>query len=59
MTISAGLATFPSDATSVDELVAAADEALYESKRAGRNRVKSSTRHEQAVEVGVSSSPTG
>ena len=45
VTISAGVATFPSDATGVDDLVAAADEALYESKRAGRNRVKSSTRH--------------
>jgi two-component system, cell cycle response regulator len=47
VTISAGVATFPSDGASVDELVAAADEALYESKRAGRNRVTSSTRHEQ------------
>lgn len=46
VTISAGVATFPSDASGVDELVAAADEALYESKRAGRNRVQSSTRHQ-------------
>jgi len=46
VTISAGIATFPSDAAGVDELVAAADEALYESKRAGRNRVTSSIRHQ-------------
>ena len=45
VTISAGLATFPTDAASVDELVAAADEALYESKRAGRDTVRASARH--------------
>ena len=49
VTISAGLATFPTDATTVDELVAAADEALYESKRAGRNRVSSSSRHKKSA----------
>lgn len=49
VTISAGLATFPTDATTVDELIAAADEALYESKRAGRNRVRSSSRHANAA----------
>ena len=51
VTISAGLALFPTDATNADELVAAADEALYESKRAGRNRVKSSTRHMKASQL--------
>ena len=45
VTISGGVATFPTDATTVDDLVAAADEALYESKRGGRNRVSTSTRH--------------
>jgi two-component system, cell cycle response regulator len=45
VTISGGVATFPTDATTADDLVAAADEALYESKRGGRNRVTTSSRH--------------
>ena len=49
VTISAGMATFPTDAAGVDELVAAADEALYESKRAGRNTGPSSSRHGNAA----------
>ncbi len=39
LTISIGVAVFPEDATSEDELVAAADQALYTAKRTGRNRV--------------------
>jgi diguanylate cyclase (GGDEF)-like protein len=39
VTVSAGVATFPLDATGPDGLVAAADQALYSSKRNGRNRV--------------------
>jgi diguanylate cyclase (GGDEF)-like protein len=38
-TISIGLATYPLDAGSADELVASADKALYEAKRLGKNRL--------------------
>lgn len=40
VTVSAGLAAFPAHANSEDELVAAADAALYDAKRAGRNRIR-------------------
>jgi len=39
VTISIGIATSPSDATSLSELFASADARLYEAKSAGRNRV--------------------
>jgi diguanylate cyclase (GGDEF)-like protein len=39
VTVSIGLASFPSDGRDGDTLVRAADEALYDSKRSGRNRV--------------------
>jgi diguanylate cyclase (GGDEF)-like protein len=39
VTLSAGIAGFPAHADSVEELIAAADAALYEAKAAGRNRV--------------------
>jgi diguanylate cyclase (GGDEF)-like protein len=39
ITISIGLAAFPDDGKSPEDLVRASDEALYESKHAGRNRV--------------------
>ena len=35
----AGVATMPEDADTVEQLIAAADEALYTAKRLGRNRV--------------------
>lgn len=38
-TISAGVATYPSGATSEGELVECSDDALYKSKQRGRNRV--------------------
>ena len=39
VTVSIGVACFPDDAPDGDELVRAADEALYASKRAGRDRI--------------------
>ena len=39
VTVSAGVAAFPHDADSLESLIAAADQMLYEAKRAGRNRV--------------------
>jgi diguanylate cyclase (GGDEF)-like protein len=39
VTLSAGAATYPDDAREASELVRMADVALYESKRAGRNRL--------------------
>jgi two-component system, cell cycle response regulator len=49
VTISAGTATLPANALTDDGLIAAADEALYVSKRTGRDRVTSST-HRPATE---------
>jgi diguanylate cyclase (GGDEF)-like protein len=40
ITVSLGVAAVPEDAGSVEGLVAAADRALYEAKRQGRNRVE-------------------
>jgi diguanylate cyclase (GGDEF)-like protein len=39
VTISGGVAAFPQDATSEVELIRAADQALYQAKKAGRNRI--------------------
>ena len=41
VTVSIGLAGFPNDANSGETLIAAADRALYDAKRAGRNCVRS------------------
>ncbi len=39
MTVSMGIAFFPSDAVTVDELIHRADMALYKAKREGKNRI--------------------
>ncbi len=42
ITVSLGVASFPDDGTNKSELMQVADEALYEAKREGKNRVKTS-----------------
>lgn len=39
ITFSIGISAFPSHATTVDELLRAADQALYNAKRQGRDKV--------------------
>jgi len=39
LTISLGIATFPEDAKSIEDIVKVADRALYRAKENGRNRV--------------------
>ncbi|HEY1676907.1 MAG TPA: diguanylate cyclase, partial [Candidatus Sulfotelmatobacter sp.] len=51
VTISAGVAAFPSQGKTRDEMVRAADSGLYAAKQAGRNRVSLSTRA-QAIAQG-------
>jgi diguanylate cyclase (GGDEF)-like protein len=48
VTASVGAASMPASATSVQELIAAADAALYEAKRAGKNRVVTSSARARA-----------
>jgi diguanylate cyclase (GGDEF)-like protein len=40
VTVSGGIATYPIDGRSLDELVGVADQRLYAAKQAGRNRIK-------------------
>lgn len=40
VTISMGVATYPEDALNGDDLIHAADQALYRAKRSGRNNVQ-------------------
>lgn len=57
ITASLGVALFPDHAPEADSLIDAADEALYEAKRTGRNRVIVSTQVIAGGSTGVSSHP--
>jgi diguanylate cyclase (GGDEF)-like protein len=43
VTISGGVATFPEDSRNANGLIRAADQALYDAKAAGRNRIVAAT----------------
>jgi diguanylate cyclase (GGDEF)-like protein len=49
ITISLGVATFPKHGTNTDDLLKAADKALYRAKAAGRNRVMVANSSEESV----------
>ena len=53
ITVSGGVAAFASHGAGADALIAAADAALYEAKRAGRNRVLQAARRAGAAEVPI------
>ena len=53
--LSVGVVAFPDDGASADELMISADEAMYASKRAGKNRVTGVSVPRVLVESGVAS----
>jgi diguanylate cyclase (GGDEF)-like protein len=57
VTVSAGIATAAGEGTDGDSLIAAADEALYESKRAGRDRATVSLPDEPVLVLPTAAAP--
>ena len=51
LTVSMGVASYPSNAKDPEALVAAADDGLYESKRGGRDRITTSRRKANLVDL--------
>ncbi|MBI3540780.1 MAG: diguanylate cyclase, partial [Deltaproteobacteria bacterium] len=51
LTVSVGVSSYPEDGQSTEELVDAADIALYEAKGSGRDRVVVSEKHLPAAQV--------
>ena len=49
MTLSIGLAEFPRHGTTFEQVIHAADAALYEAKRAGRNQIIAATEVEPSA----------
>jgi two-component system, cell cycle response regulator len=57
ITASAGVATYPTHAADAETLIKVADEALYESKRAGRDRLSRSRRRAKRARPSAAESP--
>ena len=55
VTISGGVASYPHDATGEVELIRSADEALYQAKNAGRNRIVGAGASDPALPPGLKS----
>jgi len=59
LTVSAGVATFPDHARTGQDLIFAADQALYEAKHAGRDRVQGCRQSLPRTRLGIVSRRTG
>lgn len=51
LTVSGGIATYPDDGATAEEMIATADKALYEAKNSGRNRIAFSSHDAGSTEV--------